>query len=95
MEVECLGVSFCWCSQLGWRFCDDGGRSGGGRFRIDGESCCEAVLGLFKWEDVLLVAVESNASGRDNIQCQWASLWYADAGRFFFRLLFSLNSAHL
>ena len=41
------------------------------------------------------MAVESNASGRDNIECQWASLWYADAGRFFLRLLFSLNSAHL
>lgn len=43
MEVECLGVSFCWCSQLGWRFCDDGGRS-----EVEGlELVVKAVVKLF------------------------------------------------
>ena len=37
---------------------------------VDGESCCEASPGLFEWEDVFLVTFESNACGRENIQCR-------------------------
>ena len=63
--------------------CGGGGGSGSGEFRIGGESCCEARLGLVEWEDVILEAFEFNVGGRENVQCRWASVRYGDAGKFF------------
>ena len=68
--------------RLGWRFCGSGGESGSGGFGFGSENCCEAGVGLFWWEYVFLAAIESNVSGRKNVQCWWASLWYGDSGMF-------------
>ena len=58
MEVQCLGGGLCasgrWYLQLEWEICDGDG-NGGGRYRIGGDSCCIANLGLVNWEDVFLL----------------------------------------
>lgn len=43
---------------------------------------------MFEWEAALFLALESNGSGRENIYCLWASLWYDDGGNFFMELFF-------
>ena len=46
-----------WYRRFGLGFSGGGGSgSGSGGFGIGGESCCEAGLGLFEWEDVFLEA---------------------------------------
>ena len=45
----------------------------------------------FEWEDVFLVAFESNVGERENVQCWWASLRYGD----FLRLPFFLSRGRL
>ena len=71
-----------WYRRFGLGFCDGSGGSGSGGFGIGGESCYEAGLGLFEWEDVFLVAFESNVVGNKNVKFQWGSLWYGDMRRF-------------
>ena len=47
-----------------------------------GVGCVEAGLGLFEWEDIILVTFESDVRRSDCIQCRWQSLRDGDAGGF-------------
>lgn len=54
-----------------------------------GVGCVEAGLGLFEWEDIILVTFESDVRRSDCIQCRWQSLRDGDAGGFCVLAFFS------
>ena len=92
MEVERLGVGF---GQVGGNIFDLGGDFVAvvvvmevEDLEVEVGAVVRPFWGLFELEDVFFVAFESNVSGKENVQCWWASLWCSDPERLFNRALY-------